>query len=379
MTSTSAPGEARAPRRREPVRSGQISVVVQGPVMGAPDAPPAARLTQRCLQSVRRHLPDAEIVLSTWRGSDVSGLHFDVLVESDDPGGPRCDDPAHPGWGPVYYNADRQAVSTYQGLRAASRPYAMKLRSDMLLTGTGFLRYFGRYRARSPQWRLFRERVVVPNYFSRNPRNRLPYPFHPSDWFQFGLREDLLDLWNSPPLDPSVPRWYEHRPHAPNDPEPWVMYRYTVEQWVWLSFLRRHGEVPFEHKCDDSPEALDLSDLAFANNLVVADRRALGIRFAKYPVSVQHAETLYTHREWQALYAAFCDPDARVEMDLPHVSKRLYSRYLAGAHSTLLNPRMSRAGAVVSAGWERRSPASFRVAKRLYSSVWAAVDRIASR
>lgn len=55
-----------------------ISVVVQGAVGG---------YTPVCLASVRKHLPESEIVLSTWKGSNVEGLDYDVLVLSDDPGG----------------------------------------------------------------------------------------------------------------------------------------------------------------------------------------------------------------------------------------------------------------------------------------------------
>ena len=43
----------------------EISVVVQGAVAGKPGDPPAKRFTDRCLRSVRRFLPDAEIILST--------------------------------------------------------------------------------------------------------------------------------------------------------------------------------------------------------------------------------------------------------------------------------------------------------------------------
>jgi len=67
-----------------------ISVIVQGPVVGAPD-----HLTRRCLASVRQHLPGAELVLSTWQGSDTGGLEYDLLVPNQDPGAPPYVDLPH--------------------------------------------------------------------------------------------------------------------------------------------------------------------------------------------------------------------------------------------------------------------------------------------
>src|SRR6266851_7799448 len=110
-----------------------LSVVVQGPVVGGRRDPEERQLTRRCLASIRSCLPDAQIILSTWRGSDLAGLPFDVLVENDDPG-------------PIYYpdlpdksnNVNRQIITTRNGLIAADRRYALKLRSAMLVGGTGF-------------------------------------------------------------------------------------------------------------------------------------------------------------------------------------------------------------------------------------------------
>jgi len=226
-----------------------ISVVVQGPIIGAPDDDLKQRLTLRCLQSVRRHLPEAEIVLSTWRDSDVSGLPYDVLVESDDPGAVWCN--ATPDVPRPPYNANRQITSTRAGLLAATKPLAMKLRSDMALTGKDFLNYFGRYTARAEGWRILGERVVVCDVISKNPRRKYKYPFHPSDWFHFGRREDVLNIWDIPHTpEPETSRWLDTHARPDNDFETWAMYRYTVEQYVWLSFLRKHGEIQFEYKTD---------------------------------------------------------------------------------------------------------------------------------
>ena len=126
-----------------------ITVVVQGPTVGKPGSPPRERLTHLCLERVRKHLTGAEIILSTYHGSDVTGLSFDILVESEDPGATAYYD------GPSRVNnVNRQIVTTRAGLSRATRPYALKIRSDLLLEGNGFLRQFGKYPQRAGEWKL---------------------------------------------------------------------------------------------------------------------------------------------------------------------------------------------------------------------------------
>jgi len=346
-----------------------ISVVVQGPITGRPDDPVAKRLTYQTLESVHRHLPGCEIIVSTWRGSNTHDLPpFHRLVESDDPGGWPCDLP--PGTvvtssAPrLLYNANRQIVSSLAGLQAATRPYAMKLRSDMVLTGTGFIDWFGRYRARCPERRILRERVLACTIYSRNPRKKYNYPFHPSDWFHFGLREDVLNLWDIPLApEPETSRWLDSRPRPENDPEQWPTYRYTVEQYNWLTFLRKHGDLVFDYKTDDRPSIVALSELTLANNLVFGEPTQFNIKFMKYPITADAWLTVYTHGDWLRLYRRYCDPTVRYGPDLVVWHKRASAaqRFFLNYWWQLdLGPRLRRV-----------SPLAFRVAKRLHTMIFS--------
>ena len=359
------------------IRAADISVVVQGPVVGKPGDAYEQRLTRRCLDSVRAHLPSAEIVLSTWAGADVSDLPFDRLVESEDPGGMRCDPFPNTRWStPTPYNANRQVVSTRNGLREATRPVAMKLRGDMVLTGTGFLRYFLRYPKRADGWRILRDRVVIPDWFTRNPRGPRKQPHHPSDWFHFGWREDLLDMWDTPLTDAAMPLWYETHPRPPELTDTWLLYRYTVEQCVWLGFLRKHGEVDFDHKLDARPHVVKESELIFANNLVVASMAELDLRFLKYGSSRVDWGTLYTHGDWQRLYRDYCDPTFRPGFDAAHWRKAAYNHLVAPTHRFLSSPRDTALARAVSTHWEEAFPRSFRAAKRAYVSAFVTLGRL---
>lgn len=55
-----------------------ISVIVQGAIN--------KNETIKCLQSIRHYLPGAEIILSTWEGSNITDLDYDNLILSKDPG-----------------------------------------------------------------------------------------------------------------------------------------------------------------------------------------------------------------------------------------------------------------------------------------------------
>lgn len=285
----------------------EISVVVQGPVVGGPTDPPARQLTRLCLEGLRQHLPGAEVILSTWAGSNRTGLDPDVYVESPDPG-------AVSYWKayPVPYNVNRQLLSTNAGLRHATRRFALKIRSDLVVTGAGFLGLWERFPARHPDWRVFRERVVASAWPTCNPR-RAPLPFALSDWFTFGLREDVVHLWDLPPAsDADVARYFEIHPRPATDKLPDLLARYNPEQYVWLSCLRKHGAVPCEYIWDHGRHNQTLAELTLANNVVLADPARLGLEFRKYDFRTTGVYNYYTHAEWLDLYHRYCDPGFRL-------------------------------------------------------------------
>jgi hypothetical protein len=170
----------------------ETSVVIQGPVHGSPSDPPERQLTRQVIASVRRHMPGAEIIVSTWKGSPIDHLGADLVVLNDDPGAVTL---ADSGFLSAYKNnLNRQLVSTQAGLRTARRRYAVKLRSDTLCVGPSPV---ARIAAREPTGprRIFRGQVAV--FGAYHPLKR-PVLFYLNDLFHAGLREDLLMLWEIP-------------------------------------------------------------------------------------------------------------------------------------------------------------------------------------
>ena len=114
------------------INTEDISVVVQGAV--------DKENTPLCLKSIRKYLPGSEIILSTWKGTNIESLDYDKVMLNSDPGGYK-DRYVHT----FTNNTLRQLVSTKNGLRRATRKYIIKMRSDLILRSNSFLTYFEKF------------------------------------------------------------------------------------------------------------------------------------------------------------------------------------------------------------------------------------------
>ncbi len=294
-----------------------ITVVVQGPVQSLPERPQDEGITRRCLTSVRRFLPGARIILSTWENQDLDGLDFDELVINEDPG-PNVIGYDRAGE-PRRENTNRQIVSTVGGLRRVTTKYAMKLRADNYLTGTGFKSLQEAYPRRCDAWRLLRERVVVTNILSRRFYRGRRVVFFLSDFFDFGLTEDVLDIWDQPllteyPFDPGLLGALQHHgaPAATID----------VNQVLALGFVNksRSPKIALRDIFDVDDDKPRQSDLFFANNFVVATAEEVGLGIPLKFTTGRQAKfssraTCLATAEWQGLYRTHCDPDYRPTAD----------------------------------------------------------------
>ncbi len=279
------------------VKGSEISVVVQGHVKGGPDDPYEARWTLQSLESVRRHLPDAQLILSTFKSCDVSGLPYDTLVLSDDPG------PLDLGTlNRMLTHTNRQIVSTRAGLAAAEGTHALKMRYDLVLHGVDFIDYFGRFNERQPMWRIFTQRIVGSTSISLDPRKVCTIPFAPSDWFHFGLCEDVRNLWDIT-LIPGIAESSAHRNGGlPN-------HRYTAEQHIWVTFLRKHGPVSLAHANDCNEDNIVQSELTIVNNLVLLEHDQLPITCLKYADLNHNTYSKvfnYSYSQWLQMYQQYC-------------------------------------------------------------------------
>lgn len=243
-----------------------ISVVVQGPI--------DKLQTKKCLKSIRKLLPQAEIVLSTWLGSDIIDLDYDQLVLSDDP-----------GFGDVSpvtnkkNNVNRQIISTKNGINKTSRKYILKIRTDTEISNLGFLKYYNKLiktpLKREKAYKYFKNRVFIDSYFTRNPqfhnRNQYGLCFHPSDLWLFGLKEDLANLF-----DINLQSKYVVNINSQN-------FQYRVpEQHIWISFLEKNGlNLPMTSMYYNEINTRTLTFRTIINNFFVLNHVKCGIELPK--------------------------------------------------------------------------------------------------
>lgn len=292
------------------IDSALISVVVQGGVHPL--------FTPLCLESLRRALPRAVIILSTWKQLDPRGFDCDELVLSDDPGARYSDSENK-----VLNNFNRQLVSTQAGLRRVRTPYALKFRSDMVLGGADFLQFFGRYDAPKTPARYFKNRILVLDYYTRNPRI-LPVPFHPSDWVAFGNTRDLLDYYDIPLQPPEEFHWFlSHKKIS--DCFPNLLMRYAAEQYFCIRFLQKKEKVDVSCYYDAREENVTRTERFFAESLVVLDYgRQMDARFLKRrPNYLGDSGNIVRHGDWKRLYRHYCAGDRRTQWSAYLLSCRM--------------------------------------------------------
>jgi hypothetical protein len=262
------------------IDSSLISVVVQGPVQHTGSSRYALPTTFLALRNLRRLLPDAEIIFSTWKGEDTRLLDsFDSLIESMDPG------PQGSGTGLVPSNINRQIVSTCAGLAVATRKYILKIRSDIILEGLDFIGYFEKAQLLDKERpRLFRSRVVCNNLSSRAPLSKQSgaYLFHPADHTHFGLAEDIKTLWTVPLQSEQDGGWFGTR-GRPDNLRLAELSRYAPEQHLWISALRENGlEICLRDYAEDTAALRALSEELLDSHFVFVPDALMPYYFSKY-------------------------------------------------------------------------------------------------
>lgn len=275
--------------------SSDVSVVLQGPIQ---------QQTASVISSVRRVLPSAEVILSTWENSDVSGLAADIVITSPDPGsipsglpGPRATS-----------NINRQIVSTQAGLEKASRPYILKARTDTVFHSANFLGAIHAFPAHG-KYHVLKERIVTPTRITLDPR-RCPHAMHMSDWVHAGLAEDIRLLWSLPLVtEEEALYWNSSTTPLPKEEAIWLRdyrSRLAPEQYLF-THLMKNTTLPLPaHVWDTSPELIVSTERAIADNLVLLSPKNYGFSFSKYPWPLVQRGICYTQAEFAELYKRHC-------------------------------------------------------------------------
>ena len=246
-----------------------ITVVVQGSY---------SKKTVCCVNSIKKHLPGSKIILSTWEGAEIGEidqLGLDLLILNKDPGFTYYQDRS------VYpdakiNNVNRQIVSTKSGLAHCSTEYALKLRSDFILKGNGFMGTINKFPKRSSHYQIFKERITTFSILDNTG-----VLFSPCDWIFLGRTEDLNDLFSIPLMASDEAEYiskhmYTILQRGCFNQEIYDANKYSVryipENYIFYSALRnKYHEIDYDNYTDLRVGSRLASEEALINNFVVYD------------------------------------------------------------------------------------------------------------
>lgn len=289
-----------------------ISVVVQGAV-GAD--------TAGCLKSIRKYLPEAQIILSTWENSNVSSLDglYDVLLLNKDPGAEVFDDFENKA-----NNLNRIIVSSRNGIACATRKYVLRLRSDLEIKNTKFLKLIDNFTVRNNEASLFKQRIFAYDIFSikYDVKNKIQQRalFHISDWCYFGLKEDLEEFFNIPlVIEPDFSRYFTNHEKQIDDIHTTRLWKMSPEQYfVSQNAMKIFSDLDFQNYLDINEKNIKISEDFIINNFRVFSKSEWGIYTTKklykdINMSCRNPFSYYSLLEQQKDYKKYCDSSADIK------------------------------------------------------------------
>ncbi|ACH64905.1 WavE lipopolysaccharide synthesis [Aliivibrio fischeri MJ11] len=274
------------------IESRDISIIVQGQLFKSEHSS-----TLDVLQSIRKYYPNAEVILSTWTGSEISPLYqslCDQVVLSDDPG--------DGSYGKPPLNINRQIVSSRAGIDKATRTYAIKTRTDLIFTSDSLASFMGLTLERTPEFSLGFGHICVADFSTRSHISGLKVPFWVCDFVYAGRKEDVKKIFDVNLYTKNDFEYYL------THPKPDYMYRqsdvfqYTPETYFAYNYLKQGRDIPFENSYDNNSIAMELYGNLLINNFIVLGEEQLGITSLKYHLPIHPPRKIMTYPKWSKLY-----------------------------------------------------------------------------
>lgn len=261
-----------------------ISVLIQGPFH--------LDLTPKTFESVRKLLPNSEIIFSTWEGADIPELEFkpDTILYN------KCPDKD------CFGNFNRQLFSTAEGLNLIKTKYVLKIRSDFALENLNMLGFLNPEAPR--ETKIFQERIVAYVWKPKNKKNK-PRLFHPGDFYYFGLTKDIKNLFSIAPIQPN---------------ENAKSYL-SSELYLWDKFLQGTDILKYEFSDLFNYSKKDYFNRILADNFVFTTYEQMGIKALKSALkknNISTSNTAFRFEDW--LKISKCK-QSRKEFPYPTVSK----------------------------------------------------------
>lgn len=300
------------------IASKDISVIIQGPIFNKTHPLAPSGITFQVVSAIRNFLPEANIILATWKGQDTQGIDVDTVMYLDDPGttnfyrdGAQTNN--------LYNNSNRLIYSTQQGLSKVTTRYTLKIRSDLLMFHALFVNFFNIFNFYDNKWKVLQNRILAFPLYSLKFEDgvkdgqqlRQVRPFHVSDWVYFGLTEDLRKLFECKLLpEPQTSRWFENRPKPDNDLWPDRLWRYSPEQYITSNLAHRTLGIMLEHASVEDNDIIEASERFIANNFIIIDQKQWGLYSLKLENYQDELDPnilsgIYSHNVWRDDYKKY--------------------------------------------------------------------------
>lgn len=88
-----------------------------------------------------------------------------------------------------------------------------------------------------------------------------------------------------------------------------------MEQYIWITFLKKHIPLEFDNGFDISHNNIRKSEMIFANNTIIVDPIRLGynsLKHLNHRDRITFQEANYSFYEWKILYKKYCDQHYKI-------------------------------------------------------------------
>jgi hypothetical protein len=187
-------------------------------------------------------------------------------------------------------NGNFQIAAAKRGLNLASRKYVLRIRGDVVFADKSFVDQYleGESLTRGPT-AVLRSRVLISWLFTLNPYSHERMPLHFSDWFHFGLTEDVRQLWDVPPMSYADSVYFRTNLAAPhsNYQERAITTRLAVEQHIMYHAFKPHFPDLILKYYNDLT-SVELANDILIDNFNVCDIIKAKMIFPKYEEAFYH-------------------------------------------------------------------------------------------
>lgn len=229
------------------------------------------------LSSIRKFFPGAEVILVLWNDDTFRGLEtVDKTIYIKAPGACVFDESNR-----LYNNLNRILIASFEGVKASTRKYIFRLRSDLIFKNSDFLKLNFAFLVRDRRFTLFKEKIIVCDTFSISAdlksKKRQLQLFHLSDWLQFGLSEDIKNFFDLKIVEePSFSQYFTKK--YKTDIFPNRLWRMSPEQYFLSENCRKiYPNLNYKTYLDTNQANVELSERFIINNFFVYSLKELGM------------------------------------------------------------------------------------------------------